>query len=717
MTIKSYNNNPFWVGNPIQDPANFVGRKAELRRIAQALLGKTPPQNISLRGERRIGKTSLLRYLAHPQALPESHIPVYFDFQSLPSEAGITEVGQALARAIAEQIERRYPNGQDEAKQFLATITEFLPSPELLFGTGFGSALDHLTASDFKFHFLFDEFDQTVLNPNLDNSFYGALRSWTTRAENISYIIATRQGLSELQKYYDQISSPLFNIFSSITLSPFQQNEVDELIFNYFERAGLKPALAEKLCEQAPFLYDVTGYHPFFLQTLCYHLCNQLNKADWPLGQAKQEALQAFEEDVAPHFDYYWQISNQEEQRLMHSLAGITGRQVNWEDHPITKPLIEKLKNRSLVIQAGKHENEWRLFSSVFGDWIKNNVPPPPIPVKAPRGAIGQAHFYIERSSDQKAREAIEHSDGVTIAIKAPREMGKSSLLMRLINAAEKMDRRVVYFDFRLLFTQATAIDSETFFRRFCSEMSEALNLEDRIAEFWRTTLTAINNCTRYVERYILPEINSPLMLAMDGVDLIEGSIFRSDFFGMLRSWHNKRSNPITPIWKQLSLVLSTSTEPSLFIENLDQSPFNVGTEIELTDFTLAEVTQLNDRYSLPLNREQVQKLMNLLHGHPYLAHLALYLVAAKHLTAADLFTHTAEDEGPFGEHLHRLLARLNNQEALIQGLRQVIDSHQCQNEQAFLRLRAAGLVRREGEQILPRCELYAKYFRKHLHE
>jgi hypothetical protein len=36
-------------------------------------------------------------------------------------------------------------------------------------------------------------------------------------------------------------------------------------------------------------------------------------------------------------------------------------------------------------------------------------------------------------------------------------------------------------------------------------------------------------------------------------------------------------------------------------------------------------------------------------------------------------------------------------------------------NETVFFRLRGAGLVRREGPQVVPRCELYARYFKKHL--
>jgi hypothetical protein len=50
-------------------------------------------------------------------------------------------------------------------------------------------------------------------------------------------------------------------------------------------------------------------------------------------------------------------------------------------------------------------------------------------------------------------------------------------------------------------------------------------------------------------------------MLAMDEVETVFDTAFRSDFFGMLRSWHNSRV-PTSPAWIKLDLALVTSTEP-----------------------------------------------------------------------------------------------------------------------------------------------------------
>ena len=293
--------------------------------------------------------------------------------------------------------------------------------------------------------------------------------------------------------------------------------------------------------------------------------------------------------------------------------------------------------------------------------------------------------------------------------------MGKSSLLMRLMETAMKENKRIAFLDFQLFDKQALS-NADLFFQQFCSWLSDELELENKVAEFWSLPLGNSQRCERYMSRYLLKELGCPLVLAMDEVESIFETDFRTDFFSMLRSWHNGRAKPMTPIWKQLDLTLVTSTEPYQLIENLNQSPFNVGEVIDLSDFTPAEVAELNQRHRSPFTAEGVNRLMGLLNGHPYLTRRALYLVASGRLSVADLFAQATDDHGPFGDHLRYHLFRLHKQDALVQGLRQVIRNQSCQDEKVFFRLRGAGLVRREGKTEAPRCQLYADYFQEFLH-
>ena len=347
---------------------------------------------------------------------------------------------------------------------------------------------------------------------------------------------------------------------------------------------------------------------------------------------------------------------------------------------------------------------------------------PPPTPAAQPlpnrrtlelaEGTMDtQSSFYMVRESDPLALHTVVQQ-GVTITIKGPRQMGKSSLLIRTADAARAAGKRVAFLDFQL-FDRAALANADLFFLQFCAWMTDQLELEPRVDQYWNTRLGNAQRCTRYIERYLLKELGAPLALAMDEVESIFDAPFRSDFFGMLRSWHNSRVGQ-SP-WKQVDLVLVTSTEPYQLIDNLNQSPFNVGQVIELADFTPAQVTDLNARHGLPFALEDERRLVALLGGHPYLVRRALYLVASEQIHVTALFANASDERGPFGDHLRYHLFRMHNKPELVQGMRDVLRASSCEDDTIYWRLRGAGLVRREGRAVVPRNQLYAAYFREHL--
>ncbi len=75
------------------------------------------------------------------------------------------------------------------------------------------------------------------------------------------------------------------------------------------------------------------------------------------------------------------------------------------------------------------------------------------------------------------------------------------------------------------------------------------------------------------------------------------------------------------------------------------------------------------------------------------------------------------EDDGPFGDHLRNHLFRMSDHQDLKSGLIQVIKYQRCSDEHIFFRLRGAGLVRRVGNDVLPRNNFYAEYFGKRLND
>jgi hypothetical protein len=325
--------------------------------------------------------------------------------------------------------------------------------------------------------------------------------------------------------------------------------------------------------------------------------------------------------------------------------------------------------------------------------------------------------WYLPRPSDATAI-SVARQPGQTLTIKGPRQMGKSSLLMRTIKAALDVGKKVALLDFQLVDEKSKA-DADIFFRQFASAIAEQLDLPDRVGELWDPGFSNPQNCTRYMERHVLEPLSAPCVVAIDETDSIFRAAFSPDFFAMLRSWHGLRAHPVRRSWKKLDIILSTSTEPQFFIDRSHESPFNVGVVLPLEDFSPEQVARLNALHPRPAGDADIQRLYALIRGHPYLTRKALYVVASS--TPAygieELFVEATEDTGPFGDHLRYYLLRLQGKPELISAFRQTIERRSGSDELLIHRLQAAGLVRREGKHVVPRCELYARYFRERLHE
>ncbi|NEP69634.1 MAG: hypothetical protein F6K37_39010 [Moorea sp. SIO4E2] len=170
------------------------------------------------------------------------------------------------------------------------------------------------------------------------------------------------------------------------------------------------------------------------------------------------------------------------------------------------------------------------------------------------------------------------------------------------------------------------------FLRWLCLQVSRELKLANQLENYWYTEIFGSNdNCTLYFEEYLLPQINCPLVLGLDDIDrLFSYREVIEDFLGMLRSWHEK--GKIADVWRQLRLVVAHSTEVYIPLD-INQSPFNAGVPLELTEFDPIQVKSLACFHGLNWNNSEVEKLMKMVCGHPYLIRLGIYEIACGKIT------------------------------------------------------------------------------------
>jgi hypothetical protein len=136
-----------------------------------------------------------------------------------------------------------------------------------------------------------------------------------------------------------------------------------------------------------------------------------------------------------------------------------------------------------------------------------------------------------------------------------------------------------------------------------------------------------------------------------------------------------------------------------------------------MTDFTLEQVRQSNRSHHSPLFDHKVDRLFELLEGHPFLTRQALYLVSGERpkMTPAALFDAAADDSGPFGDHLRNHLLNISSEPELTAQFRNVIRGRGVESEFMFERFRGAGLAKRANGKVVPRSRLYQRYFEQRL--
>lgn len=336
--------------------------------------------------------------------------------------------------------------------------------------------------------------------------------------------------------------------------------------------------------------------------------------------------------------------------------------------------------------------------------------------IHPPGGALPlHSTLYISRTSDDEFCHAIARHDSIVL-VKGARQVGKTSLLARGLEAARMVGAQVLLVDFQH-FGPAAFETAATLLLAVSELISYQNDLSSRPHENWSDRLSSSSNFERFLRREVLAHDDSYFVLALDEVDRLFNHDYASEIFSLFRSWHNLRALDPSGPWSRLTLAIAYATEAHLFISDLNQSPFNVGTRLTLGDFTGEQLAELNNRYGrLLADDEQLARFQGLVGGHPYLAQRGLYEISKNKVSLADLEHNADRDDGPFGDHLNRLLISIHQDQALLLELRGFVVSGTKLSSTAFYRLRSAGVLSGDAiDEPRLRCNLYARYLKKHL--
>ncbi|MCY7279219.1 MAG: AAA-like domain-containing protein [Phormidesmis sp. CAN_BIN44] len=322
--------------------------------------------------------------------------------------------------------------------------------------------------------------------------------------------------------------------------------------------------------------------------------------------------------------------------------------------------------------------------------------------------------FYVERPPIESDCYKEILKPGSLIRIRGPRQIGKTSLLNRVLAYAAQQNYQIVRMNLRKA-EKTVFTNLNRFLRWFCLNVSRQLNLEPKLDDYWDEEIGSKVSCTGYFQAYLLEQLETNLVLDLDEIDTVFNyPDIAEDFLALLREWHEEAM--IQESWRKLRLVIAHSTEAYISL-NIHQSPFNVGLPLRLPPFNLQQVQTLAELHGLTWTVEETIPLTAMVGGHPYLIRLALYHLAHQDVTLEQLLQDAPTHAGVYNDHLRRCLGQLKQRPELAAALKQVVTaSNPVQLESvAVYQLDSMGLVHLNGNQVTPSCELYRQYFSTNL--
>jgi len=363
-------------------------------------------------------------------------------------------------------------------------------------------------------------------------------------------------------------------------------------------------------------------------------------------------------------------------------------------------------------------------------------------PMTPPTGIVPlDSPFYLEREADKKCKEKLKNGanrEGSRpfIRIRAPKQMGKSSLLLRIQQYLEEQPNHIVGFvdfsdpeyfptnvfnDLETLLEKFTLAIIETFIKSLKKQGNDSIKDLPDFNEFWNHTnhnLDPYNRCSNYLQDYIFSKIKQRKILILDGLDAILGKpIEYSEFTKYLRNWNEHKMKfrqlsqpPI--VWP--SLVIAYSTEPYSTLGIRGSVLENVGIVIELPYFSKEEIIQQSKKYSLPelLTEGEIEFLMKLTGGHPALLNRALEQVS-QGITLSKLETKAFQLKGVFWDYLSFASNILEKNERFSQCLQKIINGEMCKDDDAKEQLFNAGIIKYDDDDKVIAIGLYQNYFIK----
>ena len=358
--------NPFYNIGPITEPGLFFNRKVVTDTVLNNVLSQKPTCR-SIVGQRKIGKSSLLRHVSHQAVTQQYAFPSEFclwlplDCQRDPHVLrGYDAFYQWMLERLIHQIQYRLPAPTSMANLLRETSAA---------AGRWDDALEQLSELGYRVVAVFDEFEKAIAQETLiAGGLFGSLRARASGSSNFAWITLTTRPLHVLfEEAFEAFNIPrlrrksesdFFNLAPVDIVGLFHEPDIESMITIPLGGTGgdFTPSDVESIIRFG-------GRFPYFVQRACFYVCNAYLSST----TSRESMIEQCSKESMPIWEDFWRKLDASQQTALHLAAG--GADLSGDSLD-----IEMLKDLALLYE----DDNGKLcpFSDEFGRFVRSRSLP-----------------------------------------------------------------------------------------------------------------------------------------------------------------------------------------------------------------------------------------------------------------------------------------------------------------------------------------------------
>ncbi|MCB0128959.1 MAG: AAA-like domain-containing protein, partial [Caldilineaceae bacterium] len=239
------------------------------------------------------------------------------------------------------------------------------------------------------------------------------------------------------------------------------------------------------------------------------------------------------------------------------------------------------------------------------------------------------APSYVRRPADD---DLLRHlTAGEFCYVLTPRQMGKSSLMVRTAGRLRADGHRIAIIDLTSIGTGSSNLSADQWYLGLLSRMRNQLRFSVDPQTWW-SEHASVGHAQRFITFFhdvVLVECTENVVILIDEIDSTLNLSFRDDFFAAIRAIYNERATD--PLYDRLTFALFGVATPTDLIQDRERTPFNIGQRVELVEFTRNDALPLQEGLDATVPGQGGVLLDRIFYwtgGHPYLTQRLCQVIA-----------------------------------------------------------------------------------------